>query len=44
MNILNAEEQQVLYLIKTEADQANYFFTQAKSLKWFYPLKDHGYF
>jgi hypothetical protein len=44
MNQLNTEEQQVLYLIKTDTDQARYFFARAKSLKWFYPLKDQGYF
>ena len=44
MSQLNTEEQQVLYLIKTDADQARYFFARVKSLKWFYPLKDQGYF
>lgn len=44
MTQLNAEEQQVLFLIKTDADQARYFFSRAKSVKWFYPLKDLGYF
>ncbi len=41
---LNAEEQQVLYLIKTDPDHARYFFAKAKALKWFYPLKHEGYF
>ena len=44
MSQLSTEEQQVLYLIKTDADQARYFFTRAKSLKWFFPLKEQGYF
>lgn len=44
MSPLNTEEQQVLYLIKTDLDQARYFFARAKSLKWFFPLKDVGYF
>lgn len=44
MNKLSTEEQQVLYLIKTDADQARYFFARAKSLKWFLPLRDEGYF
>lgn len=44
MSQLNTEEQQVLYLIKTDADQARYFFARAKSLKWFFPLKEQRYF
>jgi hypothetical protein len=32
------------HLIKTDTDQARYFFARVKSLKWFYPLKDQGYF
>lgn len=42
--MLTTEEKQVLYLIKADQDQANYFFTRAKSLKWFSPLKEQGYF
>ena len=44
MSTLNAEEQQVLYLIKTDSDQARYFFARVKSLKWFDPLKQEDYF
>ncbi len=44
MSGLNTEEQQVLYLVKTDVDQARYFFARAKSLKWFLPLKEDGYF
>lgn len=44
MSGLNTEEQQVLYLVKTDVDQARYFFARAKSLKWFFPLKEQGYF
>lgn len=41
---LSTEEQQILYLIKADKDQARYFFSRAKSLKWFGPLKAQGYF
>lgn len=44
MSQLNTEEQQVLYLIKTDADQARYFFARVKSLKWFNILKEQSYF
>ncbi len=44
MSQLSTEEQQVLYLIKTDADQARYFFARAKSLKWFFTLKEQKYF
>lgn len=44
MSQLNTEEQQVIYLIKTDADQARYFFARVKSLKWFNILKEQGYF
>jgi len=36
---LTAEEKEVLYLLKTDPAHERYFFTNAKSLKWFYPLK-----
>lgn len=44
MSNLTTEEQQVLYLVKTDLDQARYFFARAKSLKWFFLLKEQGYF
>ena len=44
MSYLTTDEQQALYLIKTDADQARQFFARAKSLKWFLPLKEEGYF
>lgn len=44
MSDISTDQQQVLYLIKTDADQARYFFAGAKSLKWFLPLKEEGYF
>lgn len=44
MSQLSTEKQQVLYLIKTDADQARYFFARARSLEYFYPLKDQDYF
>ncbi len=44
MSQLSTEEQQVLYLIKTDTDQARYFFARVKSLKWFNVLKEQGYF
>lgn len=44
MSSLTTEEQQVLYLIKNDSDQARYFFARAKSLKWFPILKKQGYF
>ena len=37
------EEQQVLSLIQSDADQARYFFSRARSLKWFPVLKEIGY-
>lgn len=44
MNKLNPEEQQVLYLIETDTDYSNYFFARARSLNYFSPLKEKGYF
>lgn len=44
MSTLNSEEQQVLSLIQSDADQARYFFSRARSLKWFPVLKEIGYF
>lgn len=44
MNKLNTEEREVLYLIKTNIDYARYFLLRAKSLKWFFPLKEEHFF
>jgi hypothetical protein len=44
MMFLNAEEQQVFYLIKNHADYAKYFFSKVKSKKWFDPLYTDGFF
>ena len=44
MNTLTIAEQQILHLIKTDKDQANYFFLRVKSLRWFQILKVQDYF
>jgi hypothetical protein len=45
MSQLNPEEQAVLNLLGSEGKEyQNYFFSKAKDLKWFRPLKDSGYF
>ena len=40
MKKLSTEDQQVLYLIKTDVDFANYFWIQNKDTKWFFYSKD----
>lgn len=44
MNILTIEEQQILHLVKTDVDQARYFWARVKSLKWFSVLNKEDYF
>lgn len=45
MSQLKPEEQAVLNALGTEGKEyQNYFFSKAKDLKWFRPLKDLGYF
>ncbi len=45
MSTLNPEELAVLNALGTEGKEyQNYFFSKAKDLKWFRPLKDSGYF
>jgi len=44
MSVFTPEEQQVLYLIKSDNDHARYFWSRAKNLKWFYSLRDNDYF
>jgi hypothetical protein len=45
MSQLKPEEQAVLNLLGSEGKEyQNYFFSKAKDLKWFRPLKDLGYF
>lgn len=41
---LNSEDEQILYLVKTDVDQAKCFFARAKSLRWFFPLNRLGFF
>lgn len=43
-NMLNEKEEKVLKLIQADKNQCNYFFGKAKDLKWFYPLKENGFF
>lgn len=45
MSTLNPEELAVLNALGSEGKEyQNYFFSKAKDLKWFRPLKDLGYF
>ena len=45
MSTLNPEELAVLNALSSEGKEyQNYFFSKAKDLKWFRPLKDSGYF
>ena len=45
MSQLKPEEQAVLNALDSEGKEyQNYFFSKAKDLKWFRPLKDLGYF
>lgn len=41
---INAVEQRALELIRTDPNQAQFFVSRVKSLKWFYPLKQEGHF
>ena len=42
--MLGQKETKVLDLISEDLDYSHYFFRKAKDLKWFYPLKEKGYF
>ena len=42
--MLNEKEIKALDLIAEDITYQNYFFKKAKDLKWFYPLKETGYF
>jgi len=42
--ILNPKEEAVLNLIKESPEYESYFFKKVTDIKWFYPLKEEGYF
>ncbi|MGR3176424.1 MAG: hypothetical protein ACUZ8E_00005, partial [Candidatus Anammoxibacter sp.] len=42
--MLNSKEIKLLNRIKEDSAYSAWFFREAKHLKWFYPLKDQGYF
>ena len=42
--MLNEKEKKVIALIDQDASHSNYFFNRVKDLKWFYPLKERGFF
>jgi len=42
--MLGKKEQKALELISEDLDYSNYFFRKVKDPKWFYPLKERGYF
>jgi len=42
--MLNDKEIKILGLISEDISLENYFFNKVKQLKWFYPLKEKGYF
>ena len=41
---LNSKELKLLERINEDSSYSNWFFRQAKHKKWFFPLKDKGYF
>jgi len=41
---LTPKEEAVLKLIKEDSAYENYFFKRVSDIKWFYPLKEKGYF
>ena len=41
---LNPKERAVLKLIEEDFSYENYFFKKVSDVKWFYPLKEKGYF
>jgi hypothetical protein len=41
---LSPKEQSILSLIRADAAYENYFFKKVTDIKWFYPLKEMGYF
>jgi len=42
--MLNPKEESVLKLISEDSVYENYFFSNVSNIKWFYPLKEKGYF
>ena len=42
--MLSEKEEKVLSLVKQDDSYSNYFFSKAKDLKWFYPLKERDFF
>ena len=42
--MLNPKEEAALQLISENSAYENYFFNKVSNLKWFYPLKEKGYF
>ncbi len=41
---LSSKEQSILSLIRADTAYENYFFKKVTDIKWFYPLKERGYF
>src|SRR3990167_1318160 len=42
--MLNDKEKKVIALIEQNSSHSNYYFHRVKDLKWFYPLKERGFF
>ena len=42
--MLNDKDKKVMMLIEQDATHSNYFFHRVKDLRWFYPLKEKGFF
>jgi hypothetical protein len=42
--MLSDKEKKVITLIEQNPSQSNYYFHRVKDLKWFYPLKEKGFF
>ncbi len=42
--MLDDKDKKVMVLIEQDTTHSNYFFHRAKDLKWFYPLKEKGFF
>lgn len=42
--MLNEKEKKVVTMVEQNISHSNYFFHKVKDLKWFYPLKERGFF
>lgn len=42
--MLNDKDKKVMMFIEQDATHSNYFFHRVKDMKWFYPLKEKGFF